>query len=83
MYPDRAVWALACELARSGAYENIVTIELELRQRGRLGQGEITHNTYWREYLTRLCHAARDGMRVEAQGRRDSAIRAAVPADHR
>ena len=78
MFPDREVWSLACELARSGKYENIVTIERELRQRNLLGHGTVTHNTYWREYLTRLCHAARDGSAiVENYQRRDPAIEAA------
>lgn len=81
MFPDRAVWNLACELARSGDYENIVTIERELRRRNLLVRAALTDNTYRREYLTGLCHASRDGsIVVENDGRRDPAIRAAVAA---
>ena len=79
MFPDREAWDLACELARSGDYENIVTIERELRRRNLLVHGAVTHNIYWREYLTRLCHSSRDGKRdIEDHERRDPAIRAAV-----
>ena len=64
MFPKGEIWDVVCELARFGAYENIVTIERELRRRALLN-GMLTHNTYWREYFTRLCHAARDGSRQE------------------
>ena len=79
MFPKGEIWDVACELARSGAYENIVTIERELRRRALLN-GVLTQNTYWREYLTRLCHTARDGFLDKNEHRRgDPAIRAADP----
>jgi hypothetical protein len=78
VFPDSEVWKLACELARSGDYENIVTIERELRRRKLLVRGTVTHNTYWREYLTRLCHTSRDGGAIFVNYQwRDPAIRAA------
>lgn len=59
MSDNRSTWALACELARTGDYDNVVIIERELRRRGLLLTGAITYNTHRREHLTRLCHAAR------------------------
>ena len=79
MFHDMGVWNLACELARSGAYENVVMIENELRRRGKLSGEVITHSAYRRELLTRLCHAARSGEATEDYlPARDPAIHAAL-----
>lgn len=64
MFHDKGVWGLACELARSGDYANIIMIERELRQRGLLA-GELTTNIVKRELLTRTCHAAREGFSLD------------------
>ena len=79
MFHDKGVWNLACELARSGDYENVVMIEYELRRRGQLSGDAITNSLYRRELLTRLCHAARSGQSVEDHlPVRDPAIHAAL-----
>ena len=64
MFSDNSVWKIACEMAASGAYTNVATIERELRRRGLISR-EITSNVYRREFLTRACHAGRDGVRLE------------------
>ena len=64
MFTDRNVWQMACEMAASGAYANVATIERELRRRDLISR-EITGNVYKREFLTRACHAGRDGVRME------------------
>jgi hypothetical protein len=71
MSHDRNNWTLACELACTGDYENVVMIEYELRRRGRLVGNAITHNAHRREHLTRVCHAAREGKTVEIDLARD------------
>ena len=79
MFHDMGVWNLACELARSGDYANVVMIEYELRRRGRLAGDSITRSAYRRELLTRLCHAARSGEAIgDDLPRRDPAIHAAL-----
>ena len=79
MFHDKGVWALACELARSGNYANVVMIEYELRRRGKLAGDAVTNSPYRRELLTRLCHAARSGEAVEDYlPIRDPAIHAAL-----
>ena len=79
MFHDRDVWSLACELARSGEYANVIMIEYELRRRGRLTGDAITNSAYRRELLTRLCHAARSGeTALDDLPRRDPAIHAAI-----
>ena len=57
---DAKLWELACQLARSGDYANVVMIERELELRGLL-DGPITTNQYKRNLLTRTCHAMRGG----------------------
>lgn len=71
MSHDRSNWTLACELARTGDYENVVMIEYELRRRGRLAGDAITYNAHRREHLTRVCHAAREGKAIEIDLARD------------
>jgi hypothetical protein len=79
MFHDMGVWNLACELARSGNYANVVMIEYELRRRGELSGEAITNSAYRRELLTRLCHAARSGEFIEDdRPARDPAIHAAL-----
>jgi hypothetical protein len=55
------VWDVACDLARSGDFANVIMIEKELRRRGLIGEEHVTTNVPKRELLTRLCHAARNG----------------------
>jgi hypothetical protein len=72
--PDRTTWKLACALARSGAYDNVVLVEYELRRRGLIKE-VLTDNAFWREHITRRCHAARDGVVERAAAtHRDPAI---------
>lgn len=62
MPSNKHAWELACALARSGEYANVVMIERELRRRGILEAGAcVTTHILKRELLTRLCHAARNG----------------------
>jgi hypothetical protein len=79
LFHDRSIWDVACELARTGYYANVIMIEEDLRLRGRLNGDVITHSVYRREYLTRLCHAARAGELLEDDiPARDPAIHAAL-----
>jgi hypothetical protein len=55
------VWKLACDMARSGDYANVIMIERELRRRGLLVGEHLTTNVVKRELLTRVCHAVRSG----------------------
>lgn len=57
---DRDAWKLACDLARTGQYANVVMVERELQRRGVI-DGPITTNQYKRNLLTRTCHAMRGG----------------------
>ncbi len=61
MLSNQDTWNLACALARSGEYANVVMIERELRRRGVLKDGPLTTQSFRRELLTRVCHAARRG----------------------
>jgi hypothetical protein len=61
MIYDKNAWKIACELARTGKYANVVMIERELRHRGILKGGSVTTHILRRELLTRACHAARNG----------------------
>jgi hypothetical protein len=61
MLNNKSAWELACELARSGDYANVVMIERELHRRGVLRDSSLTTQIFRRELLTRLCHAARNG----------------------
>lgn len=70
-----AVWDLACALAETGEFANVTMIEQELSRRG-ISQA-VTENSRKREFLTRACHAARDGIEVEA---RYGAAARAMPA---
>jgi hypothetical protein len=75
MFGNRRLWSLACELARSGNYHNIVMIELELKRRDLL-IGSLTDSTYLRDQLTRLCHDARDELnrREKKDGAEDTRL---------
>jgi hypothetical protein len=61
------VWKLACEMARSGDYANVILIERELRRRGLLLGEHLTTNIVKRELLTRVCHAVRRGTPEETE----------------
>jgi hypothetical protein len=61
MFHDRNIWKLACDMARSGEYANVIIIEQELRRRGLLSAEFVTTNIVRRELLTRICHAVRNG----------------------
>jgi hypothetical protein len=79
MFRENGVWTLACELARSGGYANVIMVEEELRRRGKLIGEAVTNSPHRREYLTRLCHAARSGEAIQDDlPRRDPAIHAAL-----
>lgn len=58
MLRDKSVWKLACELAETGDFANVVMIERELLRRGI--REPVTSNAFKREFLTRLCHAAKE-----------------------
>ena len=63
MFHNKSAWEVGCELARSGDYANVIMLERELRRRGLLGAGEsVTGSIFRRERLTRVCHAARNGV---------------------
>jgi hypothetical protein len=61
MFHDKHLWQLACDMARSGEYANIIMIERELRRQGLLAGEHLTTNIVKRELLTRVCHAVRNG----------------------
>lgn len=64
--PPKSVWDLACDLARSGQYANVVMVERELRRLGTLKAGApLTTHILRRELITRVCHAARAGAYAE------------------
>lgn len=77
MFTDKSVWETACDMAASGEYANVAVIERELRRRGLIAS-EITSNVYKREFLTRACHAARDGVRMEFRSSPLEALRQLV-----
>jgi hypothetical protein len=53
-----SAWTVACRLAKSGRFRNVIEVEIELRRRGAIGE-VLTDNTYLRELLTRMCHRSR------------------------
>jgi hypothetical protein len=61
MLHDRKLWGLACDMARSGDYANVIMIERALRRQGLLVGELLTTNVVKRELLTRVCHAVRTG----------------------
>jgi hypothetical protein len=68
MFHDNNLWSLACDMARSGDYANVIMIERELKRCGLLAGEHVTTNVVKRELLTRVCHAVRTGYPEERGG---------------
>jgi hypothetical protein len=56
---EERMWKLADELARSGEYENWLTIEWELRRRGYGRARQLLDNEQTRERFNQVCEQAR------------------------
>ena len=76
------IWKLACDMARSGDYANVIMIERGLRQRGLLIGEHLTTNVVKRELLTRICHAVRRGTSAEGD-QADEPLRLPTALDYR